>query len=104
MAEAFLAQFGDAAHESKPMAASEDFSVFGRTWGVPYVFWFVGGTDPAVHAKAKAEGTVNRLPSNHSQRFAPVLDPTLKVGMQAMLSAAAAWLCSPAAGAQDDAT
>lgn len=100
VADAFHAQFGDAAHESKPMAASEDFSMFGRTWGVPYVFWFVGGTDPQVHAKAKAEGTLNKLPSNHSPRFAPVLDPTLKVGLQAMLSAASAWLCAPADGSR----
>lgn len=100
VAAAFQAQFGDNAHESKPMAASEDFSVFGRSWGVPYVFWFVGGTDPAVHAKAKAEGTLNKLPSNHSPRFAPVLDPTLQVGLQAMLSAASAWLCAPVDGAR----
>jgi hippurate hydrolase len=91
--EAFRAQFGDAAREGKPAAASEDFSVFGRTWGVPYVFWFVGGTDPQAYAKAKAEGTTNKIPSNHSPRFAPVLDPTLKTGLQAMLSAASAWLC-----------
>jgi hippurate hydrolase len=25
--------------------ASEDFSVFGREWKAPYVFWFVGGTE-----------------------------------------------------------
>lgn len=95
VAEAFRAQFGDAAYESPPMAASEDFSVFGRSWGVPYVFWFVGGTDPQVHARAKAEGALHTLPSNHSPRFAPVLDPTFKVGMQAILSAAAVWLCAP---------
>ncbi|MBB1472943.1 amidohydrolase [Luteimonas sp. MC1782] len=100
--DAFRAQFGDAVLESKRMAASEDFSVFGRTWGVPYVFWFVGGTDPEVHAKAKAEGTLNRIPSNHSPRFAPVLDPTLETGLQAMLSAASAWLC-PTASTKGDA-
>jgi amidohydrolase len=92
VAEAFEAQFGEDAYESKPMAASEDFSVFGRTWKVPYVFWFVGGTDPQVHAAARREGKLNALASNHSPRFAPVLDPTLKVGLQAMLSAASAWL------------
>jgi hippurate hydrolase len=101
--DAFRAQFGDAVHESKRMAASEDFSVFGRTWGVPYVFWFVGGTDPDVHAKAKAEGTLNRIPSNHSPRFAPVLDPTLKTGLQAMLSAASAWLCPSSTSTKGDA-
>jgi amidohydrolase len=95
--DALRAQFGDSVLESKRMAASEDFSVFGRTWGVPYVFWFVGGTDPGEFARAKAEGTVNRIPSNHSPRFAPVLDPTLETGLQAMPTAASAWLCpSPA--------
>jgi hippurate hydrolase len=96
VAEAFSTLFGDSAYESKPAAASEDFSVFGRTWGVPYVFWFVGGTDPQVYAKAKEQGKLNMIPSNHSPRFAPVLQPTLKVGLQAMLSAASAWLCAPA--------
>ena len=43
--DAFKRQFGDDAYETKPAGASEDFSVFGRTWKVPYVFWFVGGTD-----------------------------------------------------------
>lgn len=93
--ESFKAQFADHVLESPPMAASEDFSVFGRTWGVPYVFWFVGGTDPEVHAQAKRDGKLKALPSNHSPRFAPVLEPTLKVGLQAMLSAASAWLCAP---------
>jgi metal-dependent amidase/aminoacylase/carboxypeptidase family protein len=94
--EAFKAQFGEGAYETKPAGASEDFSVFGRTWNVPYVFWFVGGTDPQVYAKAKQERHLDAIPSNHSPRFAPVLDPTLRTGLQAMLSAASAWLCSPA--------
>ena len=94
--EAFKEQFGDRAYETKPAGASEDFSVFGRRWKVPYVFWFVGGTDPQVYAKATQERKVNAIPSNHSPRFAPVLDPTLRTGLQAMLSAASAWLCSPA--------
>ena len=94
--DAFKAQFGDDAYEGKPASASEDFSVFGRTWGVPYVFWFVGGTDPQLYAEAKEQRKLNTLPSNHSPRFAPVLEPTFKVGLQAMLVAASAWLCAPA--------
>jgi hippurate hydrolase len=97
--DAFKSQFGDDAYETRPAAASEDFSEFGRAWNVPYVFWFVGGTDPEVHAKAKQEGKLNRIPSNHSPRFAPVLAPTLRTGLEAMLSAASAWLCAPPAGA-----
>lgn len=39
-------------------------------------------------------GRLNAIPSNHSPRFAPVLDPTLRVGLQAILAAASAWLCA----------
>lgn len=94
VAEAFGLQFGDKVLlASSPVSASEDFSVFGRTWGVPYVFWFVGGTHPAAYAKAVQEKTVNHIPSNHSPKFAPEIHPTLETGLQAMLTAAAARLC-----------
>ena len=93
--DAFKEQFGDDAYETQPAGASEDFSVFGRTWHVPYVFWFVGGTDPQMYAQAKQERQLDAIPSNHSPRFAPVVDPTLLTGLQAMLSAASAWLCAP---------
>src|SRR3546814_2727781 len=53
----------DAAHEAKPASASEDFSEFGRAWQVPYVFWFVGGTDPASYAKARSEEHTSELQS-----------------------------------------
>ncbi|MDN0085719.1 M20 family metallopeptidase [Crenobacter sp. SG2305] len=91
--QAFMAQFGERALEVKPKSASEDFSIFGRRWGAPYVFWFVGGTDAKVYAEAKANQQLNTIPSNHSPQFAPILDPTLKTGLQAMLAAASAWLC-----------
>lgn len=94
VADVFKAQFGDNAYEAAPASASEDFSVFGRTWNVPYVFWFVGGTDPDVYAQATAAKQVNKIPSNHSPKFAPVIHPTLETGLQAMLTAASAWLCS----------
>jgi amidohydrolase len=89
---AFATQFGERAYETPPAAASEDFSVFGREWGVPYAFWFIGGTDPEVYAKALAAKKLNEIPSNHSPRFAPVLARTLRTGVEAMLCAAAAWL------------
>jgi len=93
VATAFAAQFAARAYETKPASASEDFSIFGRTWSVPYVFWFVGGTDADVFARAKQEKQINKLPSNHSPKFAPVIHPTLETGLQAMLTAASAWLC-----------
>ena len=99
VAAAFASQFGARAAEAPaPAAASEDFSVFGRAWGVPYVFWFIGSTDPEVYEKARRAKSIQKLPSNHSPQFAPQLHPTLETGLQAMLSAACAWLCSPAGG------
>jgi len=98
VAAAFRDQFGERALDARPAAASEDFSVFGRSWNVPYVFWFVGGTEARTYAEALAARQINRIPSNHSPKFAPVLHPTLETGLAAMLTAAAAWL-SPAAGA-----
>lgn len=92
VAAAFDAQFGDKSFKTAPASASEDFSVFGRNWQVPYVFWFVGGTDPATFLEAKKTNKINSIPSNHSPKFAPVLHPTLKTGLQAMITAAAAWL------------
>lgn len=93
VARAFAEQFGDRAHEAAPGSASEDFSAFGRAWNVPYVFWFVGGTDPELYARAKSAGSLHEIPSNHSPRFAPVVHPTLETGLEAMLTAASAWLC-----------
>jgi hippurate hydrolase len=93
VAAALRAVLGDnAALAAQPASASEDFSVFGRAWNVPYVFWFVGGTDPAVYAEAKQKKTLNQIPSNHSPKFAPVMHPTLETGLRTMLAAAGAWL------------
>lgn len=90
--QAFKTQFGKRAFETEPASASEDFSIFGRRWGVPYVFWIVGGTDGKSYAAAKRDNALNTLPSNHSPKFAPVLHPTLETGLETMLTAAAAWL------------
>jgi amidohydrolase len=98
VASAFKTQFGEGARETKPASASEDFSIFGRAWNVPYVFWFIGGTDAEVYEKAAKEKQINKIPSNHSPKFAPVIHPTLETGLQAMLTAAAAWLCNQQGG------
>ncbi|MDR3606967.1 MAG: peptidase dimerization domain-containing protein [Oligoflexia bacterium] len=82
----------DRIHETEPTSASEDFGCFGAEWGAPSVFWFIGGTDPDLYAKAQASNRLRDLPTNHSPRFAPVLHPTLETGVLAMISAAMAWL------------
>jgi len=91
VAAALRSQFGDAAvHElAAPVSASEDFGSFGTAWGVPSVFWYVGGTDPDAYRKAEHAGRVaQEIPTNHNPRFAPVIHPTLETGVQAMTAAA----------------
>jgi len=78
--------------ETKPAPASEDFGTFGAEWHAPSVFWFVGGTDPDEYAKARASGRTADLPTNHSPHFAPVLHPTLRTGVETLVTAAGAWL------------
>ena len=93
VADALRAHFSaDRVFHTGPAPASEDFGCFGTEWHAPSVFWFVGGTDPALYAKAKDEGRLNELPVNHSPDFAPVLHPTLSTGVEAMVAAALAWL------------
>ena len=93
VADAFRRHFpAGRVEKAAPTTASEDFGSFGAEWHSPAVFWFVGGTDPDVYAKAKAEGRLGELPTNHNPRFAPVVHPTLQTGVEAMVVAALAWL------------
>jgi amidohydrolase len=93
--DAFRAHFGsERVRETGPAPASEDFGSFGTEWHSPSVFWFVGGTDPEVYANAKAMNRLNELPVNHSPMFAPVLHPTLRTGVEALVVAARTWLAA----------
>ena len=93
--DAFRRYFpADRVRQTGPAPASEDFGSFGTEWHVPSVFWFVGGTDPDTYAKAKEAGRINDLPVNHSPKFAPVLHPTLKTGVETLIVAAQAWLAA----------
>ncbi|MGW7680526.1 amidohydrolase [Kribbella sp. NPDC054772] len=74
--------------------ASEDVGVFGEVLSAPTVFWFWGGLDPAIAVPAFTEGREDDLPSNHSPYFAPVIEPTLSTGVEALTVAALAWLDS----------
>jgi amidohydrolase len=90
-ASALRAQLGDdRIHELvAPISASEDFGSFGTQWEVPSVFWYVGGTDPDQYRRAEQAGRVaDDIPTNHNPTFAPVIDPTLETGVQAITTAA----------------
>jgi amidohydrolase len=94
VAAAFTAHFGAERVTPGPVAsASEDFSLFGERGGFPYVFWFVGGTDPAAFAAAMAAGRIQQdIPFNHSPLYAPEQDPTMATGIEALVTAARVWL------------
>ena len=95
VANAFRQHFpSDRVRITGPAPASEDFGSFGTEWHAPSVFWFIGGTDPDTYAKAKEAGRLNELPVNHSPLFAPVIHPTLETGVEALVTAARAWLAS----------
>jgi amidohydrolase len=93
VSDAFHRHFADdRVQETKPTTASEDFGSFGTEWGVPSVFWFVGGIDSDTYENAKKDGRIAEIPTNHNPRFAPVIHPTLETGVEAMVVAAEAWL------------
>ncbi|CAM4309140.1 Amidohydrolase [Comamonas aquatilis] len=71
--------------EVPPITASEDFSEYVNA-GVPSMFFFVGVSDPKAVADASQPGG-KPVPFNHSPYFAPVPEPTLKLGVQAMTTA-----------------
>jgi amidohydrolase len=75
-----------------PASASEDFGSFGVEWHVPSAFWFIGGVDPETYAKAKREGKLSEIPTNHNPKFAPVIHPTLETGVETLVVASCAWL------------
>ena len=65
-----------------PSTASEDFSAFVNE-GVPGMYFFIGTLDPQQVAESRKPGG-QPVPSNHSPLFAPVPEPSIKTGVQAM--------------------
>jgi amidohydrolase len=90
---AFDQFFGDRAQDLDLQTASEDFSDIPNALKIPYTYWGIGGIDPKTYQAAKEAGRVSQdIPVNHSPNFAPVLQPTLDTGTQALVTAALAWL------------
>jgi hippurate hydrolase len=93
VAAAFSDFFGDRAGPIAQQSASEDFSDIPDALGAPYTYWCIGGVAPDSYAAAERAGRVAQdIPVNHSATFAPVLQPTLDTGTQALVVAALAWL------------
>ncbi|KAJ5688897.1 hypothetical protein N7462_003289 [Penicillium macrosclerotiorum] len=70
--------------ESEPATASEDFSLLAVAADAPYVMWTFGGIEEKTWDDAIERDSLHELAGNHSPYFAPVLQPTLKTGVDAM--------------------
>jgi metal-dependent amidase/aminoacylase/carboxypeptidase family protein len=98
----FKDHFGDSYSASAdPLSGSEDFSILateaprkdGGGKGVPYSYWIFGGTDPEKYKEAESKGTLqDEIPINHSAYFAPVIQPTMKTGVDGLVVAALSFL------------
>ena len=91
---AFRSHFGsETVFDLGRLTASEDFSEIPNAFGTPYTYWGVGGTDPEKYQRALDAGRVEHdIPVNHSEFFAPVIEPTLTNGTRALVVAALTYL------------
>ena len=69
-----------------PTMGGEDFSEYSLPdHSIPAVDFHIGAVEPSKIAQSKKSGTP--LPSLHSSNFAPVPEPTIRLGTVAMASA-----------------
>jgi amidohydrolase len=78
--------------ESTRHTASEDFSLLASDIGVPSVFWNFGGVDTKLWAQFEEKKDTTLIAKVHQANYAPVIDPTLKTGIEAMSLAALSFL------------
>jgi len=70
---------------------SEDFSVLATSQGRPCAFWHWGGIEEGLWDQKLKEGRIDDIPANHTARFAPAIQPTLRTGVHALCVAALAF-------------
>lgn len=74
------------------LAGSEDVSNLARPNKTPYAFWFWGGTDAKRWDEAVENDSLQLIPRNHSSKFGPVIQPTMRSGVQTLSLAAPRFL------------
>ena len=93
VSEVFAEYFGERCQPMAALSASEDFSDIPNALGAPHTYWGIGGIDEQQYRPAAEAGRVAQdIPVNHSPTFAPVIQPTLDTGTEALVIAALAWL------------
>lgn len=93
ISKVFKGHVKDSVQEMSRDTASDDFSIFTEAFrGIPCAYWNFGGTDPSMWDRVNEEGNLSQLPANHSAYFAPVIEPIIRTGTDAMGLAALSFL------------
>jgi amidohydrolase len=92
VAATFATHFDDFDADVPRTNVSEDFSTLATCRGIPSCFWLLGGIDPELWDRAQAESRMEDIPGNHSALFAPVIQPTMRAGVDALCLAALTFL------------
>jgi metal-dependent amidase/aminoacylase/carboxypeptidase family protein len=74
------------------LQGSEDFGILATAIGKPSCFFLYGGTNPELYENLEREGKMSEVPGNHSPFFAPVVQPTLRVGFEGYVVSALTFL------------
>ena len=91
--KSFDSYFKDNAGEGEPRRPCEDFSYLATAHNKPYAYWYLGTVDATTWDRASREGDISEvIPGNHSPFYAPCVQPTLQVGVDAMAVAALTFL------------
>lgn len=91
--KAFVSHFDrNRTWEAPRHTASEDFNLLAMEIDVPSVFWNFGGVDAEAWKEYEREKDPRLIPNSHQSNYAPVIEPTLKTGMDAMSLAALSFL------------
>lgn len=90
IAAAFEDHFGSSFDaNTERVNASEDVTILGTSQDRPCLYWFLGGVDHKTWDQAEKDGTTHEtIPVNHSPFFAPIIQPTLRTGVEALSLAA----------------
>lgn len=89
LGKSFSEYFGDNFDANIPTTTiAEDFSILATSQGRPCAFWHWGGIEEGLWDQRLKEGRIDDIPANHTARFAPVIQPTMRTGIDALCVAA----------------
>ncbi|MCJ1311595.1 hypothetical protein MMC25_005268 [Agyrium rufum] len=81
---AFASHFGSNLEEMEPNPGSDDFSVLATVRNITYLYWIYGGAEAEKYEEATRGGKIDEvIPYNQSAPFAPVIQPTLRIAVEA---------------------